>query len=181
MSSRMETEDSEPDQLKPEGLRLPDLTARQMERGLADLRRLNRQELENIAALVSNTDPRLLETVFRAQGIEYSAEDIAKLAAVLTSASTVERIASIADRKSQAQREKPDLRQKPDLSQKIARRLQKDPKHVEKVLRCLHLLTLPVRGGVQLVRALMTGSRKFYFIPAVVGLVCYAVTQLVAN
>lgn len=170
MNSRKDTEESENEPLKPEGLRLPELSPTQMQRGLADLRRMDRQQLENIAALVSSTDPRLLETIFRAQGIAYSAEDIAQLAAVLTS-STVDRIASIA----QHQHPPP----KPDLSHTIARRLHRDPKLVERVLRILYLLTLPCRVGYTLVCALMSGPRKFYFIPAVVGLVCYAVTQMV--
>jgi hypothetical protein len=170
MSSRKDTEESESEPLKPESLRLPQLSAVQMQRGLADLRRMDRQQLQNIAALVSSTDPRLLETVFRAQGIAYSAEDIAKLAAVLTS-NTVDKIASIA--------QQPPA--KPDLSQTIARRLHQDPQLVQRVLHALYLLSLPCRISYVLLRALMTGPRKFYFIPAVVGLVCYAITQMVEN
>lgn len=67
-----------------ESLNLPNLSQDQMAKGLDSLKNMSPDAINQMASTLKNMDPRLMQSVFKSQGIDMPPEEIAKMADMLT-------------------------------------------------------------------------------------------------
>lgn len=65
-------------------LNLPDISDEQLEKGVKNLKQMTNNDIIRMATALKTMDPRLVESVFKSQGINMTADDIEKMSEALT-------------------------------------------------------------------------------------------------
>ena len=180
--------------LNPNGLNLPNLSQEQMSKGLDDLKNMSPDSIKQMAQQLKSMDPRLMQEVFKSQGINMPPEQIAKMADMLTPETINMMTSTFAGRQApgadptnptesnsnQSAPQMPNMASmlnNPEMikmaSQMLAQQLGKKPEDVETILGCLGKLMKVFGKVVEVYMFFMKGNRKWVSISGGVLLFSY--------
>ena len=178
-----ETKPEPPAEQKPpagENLKLPNLSEEQMAKGLNDLKNMSPSMISQMANTLKTMDPRLMQNVFKSQGIEISPEEISKMANMLTP-ETVNMMTSSLGKKDSNERSSSsqdtnantasmpniaNLLNNPEMSrmasEMLAKQLGKRPEDVQTILTCLGKCFSVFSKIVSTYKFFTAGNRKYF-------------------
>lgn len=184
--------------LNPNGLNLPNLSQEQMSKGLDDLKNMSPDTIKQMAQQLKTMDPRLMQEVFKSQGINMPPEQIAKMADMLTPETINMMTSTFAGRQApgpasgsgsgtandsnsnQSAPQMPNMASmlnNPEMikmaSQMLAQQLGKKPEDVETILGCLGKVMKVFGKMVEVYMFFMKGNRKWVSISGGVLLFSY--------
>jgi tetratricopeptide (TPR) repeat protein len=175
----------------PENLNLPNLSPEQMNKGLEDLKKMSPENISQIVNTLKTMDPRLMQTVFKSQGIDIPPEEIAKMADILTP-ETVSMMTSSLGKSLPGQNQSPNSSDPPPslsspdvssmlnnphltrmASEMLAKQLGRNPDEINTVLTCLGKLLKFIMKVAYVYKLFTAGNRKYITGSALVLLLAY--------
>lgn len=173
--------------LNPTDLKLPNLSPDQMNKGLEELKSMPPESIAQMANTLKTMDPRLMQEVFKSQGINMPPEQIAKMADMLTPDTIKMMTETFAGRNplsnpttsrggsEPAMPAMPDVASmlnNPDLtkmaSQMLSQQLGKQPEDIQVILNCIGKMMKIFGKIVAVYNILMGGNRKYITLSVVV-------------
>jgi hypothetical protein len=180
--------------LNPNDLKLPNLSREQMNKGLEDLRSMSPETISQMASQLKSMDPRLMQEVFKSQGINMPPEQIAKMADMLTP-ETIKMMTSTMSGRPEAPEPinssnqgasaaspggVPDMSSmlnNPEMirmaSQMLSQQLGRKPEDIEMVLSCLGKMLKMFGKLIGIYTFFMKGNRKYLTLAGGVCLISY--------
>ena len=165
----------------PDNLNLPNLSQDQMSKGLESLKSMTPETISQMANTLKTMDPRLMQSVFKSQGIDMPPEEIAKMADMLTPETVNLMTSSLGGRPNPppaggpqpsgppAGPAGPDISSmlnNPALtrmaSEMLGKQLGKKPEDIESLLSCLGKLISFFVKVANFCRIFTAGNRKYF-------------------
>ncbi|CAG9335983.1 unnamed protein product [Blepharisma stoltei] len=87
-------------------LNLPEISDEQLQKGVKNLKQMNSSDIQRMATALKTMDPRIVEDIFKSQGVMMSADDIMKMSEALTPDNIKLMTKSIEEQKSRDKGEK---------------------------------------------------------------------------
>ena len=177
-SQNLKTEKDNPD---IKDLKLPNLSKKQMEKGLSELKSMSSETIAQMAETLKMMDPRLMQNVYRSHGIDMKPEEIAKLVEVLTP-ETIDKVSSLGKPKTQkssviepqnASSDFNDSKYIDKASEKLGKQLNQDPKKVKVVLSFIGKIAAFSSKISNFFKIFTTGNRKYYSLSVGVCIAAY--------
>ena len=177
--------------VNPNDLKLPNLSSDQMNKGLEELKNMPPESIAHMANTLKTMDPRLMQEVFKSQGINMPPEQIAKMADMLTPDTIKMMTETFAGRNPLSnptasgtgagpglgsEPKMPDVASmlsNPDLtkmaSQMLSQQLGKQPEDIQVILNCIGKM-MKIFGKIMAVYNTLMGGNKKYVTLSVVAL-----------
>ena len=151
---------------------LPNLSQSQIQKGYEDLSKMSPENLQRMAESFKSMDPRVMENIFKAQGVNMSAEQISKMSEMLTpeTIGQIQNMVGTGATPGNPTQMMANPNMQKMLSQVVASQLGRNPEEIEPLIGCLQKLLNFFTKAAGVYRSLTCGSRKYLTGAAVAGL-----------
>jgi hypothetical protein len=173
----------------PADLHLPTLSEDQMSKGIGELKNMSAESITQMAKTLKSMDPRLMQSVFKAQGIDMPPDQIAKMAEVLTPETI--NIMSEHFGKTPQKDQKPEPKPKPQTSEMLnnpektqmasemlAQQLGSNPEDVQIVLKAIGKFMGLLSGIRKIYNIFTMGNRKYLTISVLMVFIAYYIGMI---